>query len=82
MGYVDERDDTREDDYESDDWLHGYSNFHGYPGFLDMRGGFRGNYARPTSSIFTSANLPPPHSAEFQPKENVSSLLLDRFIHF
>lgn len=79
MEYDDELDDTGEDDYESDNWPHGYSNFHGYPRLSDMSNdrGLRGNHTRSSSSIYqppphyyTPADLLHPPSVKVQPKEN------------
>ncbi|XP_039997132.1 tetratricopeptide repeat protein 31-like isoform X2 [Xiphias gladius] len=80
MEYDDELDDTGEDDYEIDNWVHGRNNFRGYPRLSDMSSdrGFRGNHSRSSGSVYqpplqyyTSAgDLPRLPSVKVQAKES------------
>ncbi|XP_023287004.1 tetratricopeptide repeat protein 31-like [Seriola lalandi dorsalis] len=79
LGMEYDDDDTGEDDYESQNWPHGYNNLHRYPRFSDISSdrGFRGNHTRSSSSnyqpplhYYTSADDPRPPSVKVQAKES------------
>ncbi|XP_040887022.1 tetratricopeptide repeat protein 31-like isoform X2 [Toxotes jaculatrix] len=80
MDYSNELDDTGEDDYEIDNWVHGHNNFHGYSRVSDMSSDrrFRGPHTGSSSSFYQPPlryyssvdDLPRPLCVKLPAKEN------------
>ncbi|XP_026208900.1 hsp70-Hsp90 organizing protein 2-like isoform X2 [Anabas testudineus] len=56
MEYNYELDDTDEDNYDIDSWVHGYNHFRGYPRFADLSDDreLSGDHTRSSSSVYQS----------------------------
>lgn len=96
MEYNYELDDTDEDNYDIDSWVHGYNHFRGYPRFADLSDDreLSGDHTRSSSSVYqsplhywTPTDFLRQSSIKVQAKESVSSplfslcLQLDNFFH-